>query len=121
MARILVVDDQADLRQVLQAVLTDEGYDIDSADGGRAALQQLAHTTYALVICDLQMPDVDGATVYRAIEQQPPPRPVMVFVSGYADAGPYEEFLRTTQAPVVRKPFDIDVLRETVRQMLSGR
>ncbi len=120
MARILVVDDQADLRQVLQLVLTDEGYEVDSADGGRAALEQLARKTYALVICDLQMPDVDGAAVYRAIEREPPPRPAVMFVTGYADAGPYEESLRTAQVPVVGKPFDIDALREAVRQMLSG-
>jgi CheY-like chemotaxis protein len=66
------------------------------------------------------MPDLDGRVVYRAIQQQPPPRPAMVFITGYAVAGSYEEFLRTTQAPVLGKPFDIEALRETVRRMLSG-
>jgi CheY-like chemotaxis protein len=64
---------------------------------------------------------VDGRAVYRAIERRPPPRPAVVFVSGYAEAGPpHEAFLRTTQAPVVVKPFDINVLREAVRRVLSG-
>jgi CheY-like chemotaxis protein len=74
-----------------------------------------------MVVGDLSMPGLDGRAVYRAIGQQPPPRPAVVFISGYADAGPYEEFLRTAQVPVVGKPFEINVLRETVRRMLSGR
>jgi hypothetical protein len=45
----------------------------------------------------------------------------MLFLTGHAAAGPYKDFLRTTHAPVVIKPFDINVLRETVRRMLSGR
>jgi CheY-like chemotaxis protein len=121
MARILVVDDQAELRQILRLVLTDEGYEVDSVDGGRAALERLAQHAYDLVVCDLSMPGLDGRAVYHAIEQQPPPRPAIVFVTGYADAGPYEEFLRTAQVPVVGKPFDINVLRETVGRVLSGR
>ena len=43
-----------------------------------------------------------------------------LFVTGYADAGPYEEFLRAAQVPVMIKPFDIHALRETVSRLLSG-
>ena len=73
-----------------------------------------------LIVCDLHMPDRDGPAVYRAIARRPPPRPAVMFITGYADAGPYEEFLRTVPAPVVRKPIDINALRTTVRQMLGG-
>ena len=67
------------------------------------------------------MSGLDGRAVYHVIERQPPPRPAMLFLTGHAAAGPYKEFLRTTHVPVVIKPFDINVLRETVRRMLSGR
>src|ERR1700731_3681585 len=78
--------------------------EVDSANGGRAALERLAQQAYDLVVCDLSMPDLDGPAVYRAIEPPPPPRPAVMFVTGHADAGPYEEFIRTTQVPVVGKP-----------------
>jgi two-component system NtrC family sensor kinase len=120
MPRILLVDDDDDVRDLLKMALDSQGHDIDSVGSGQAALERLAQHAYDLVMCDLSMPGLDGRAVYRVIERQPPPRPAVVFVTGYADAGPYEDWLRTTQAPVVGKPFEITVLRETVRRALGG-
>src|SRR5258708_5602763 len=113
MARVLIVDDDPDVSEVIALALEGQGHDIDSVESGRAALERLAQHAYDLIVCDLHMPDRDGPAVYRAIERRPPPRPAFLFVTGYADAGPYEDWLRTTQAPVVGKPFEITVLRET--------
>jgi CheY-like chemotaxis protein len=119
MPRILVVDDDADVRELIKLALVVQGHDVASVASGRAALEQLAQHAYDLIVCDLDMPDVDGRAIYRAIEQTPPPRPAVLFVTGYADAGPYEEFLRTVPVTVVGKPFDINALRETVSRLLS--
>ena len=120
MARILVVDDDADVRELIELALEGQGHEVDSVDSGRAALERVTQHAYDLIVCDLHMPDRDGPAVYRAIARRPPPRPAVVFITGYADAGPYEEFLRSVPTPVVRKPFDINALRTTVRQMLGG-
>ena len=120
MARILVVDDDAHMREVLELVLAGEDRQVDSVGCGEAALGRLAQQAYDLVVCDLQLSDLDGASVYGAIERQPAPRPAVVFVTGADAAGRYQAFLKTTQAPVVAKPFEITVLRETVRRLLSG-
>jgi CheY-like chemotaxis protein len=120
LARILIVEDDPHLRDVVEVILAGPGYEIDSVADGQAALERLTHHTYDLVVCDLSMPGLDGRAVYHVIERQPPPRPAMVFLTGHAAAGTYQDFLRTTQAPVVIKPFDINVLRETVRRALSG-
>jgi CheY-like chemotaxis protein len=120
MARILVVDDDPDVRELIEAALDSQGHDVHSVGGGQAALAWLAQHAYDLVVCDLDMPDLDGRAVYQAIEQQPAPRPAVVFVTGYADAGPYDAFIRTAQAPVMGKPFDIRVLRETVYRLIGG-
>jgi two-component system, cell cycle response regulator CpdR len=119
MARILVVDDDEDVRELLELALHGDGHDVDSVDSGRAALQHLAQHAYDLIVCDLHMPDRDGPALHRALARQPPPRPAILFVTGYAHAGPYDEFLNTTQAPVVSKPFTLTTLRETVRRVLS--
>jgi CheY-like chemotaxis protein len=120
MPRILVVDDDDDVREPLALALHGQGRDIDSVGSGQAALEHLSKHADDMVVCDLSMAGLDGRAVYRAIERQPPPRPAVVFVTGYADAGPYEDWLRTTQVPVVGKRFHIKVLRETVRRVLSG-
>jgi len=119
MSRILVVDDDADVRELIQLALAGQGHDVASVASGRAALEQLAQHAYDLIVCDLHMPDRDGPAVYRALARRPPPRPAVLFVTGYADAGPYEEFLRTVPVTVVGKPFDIDALREMVSRLLS--
>jgi CheY-like chemotaxis protein len=120
MPPILVVDDDDDVRELIELALAGQGDDVVSVGGGRAALERLAQQPYDLVVCDLSMPGLDGLAVYRGIEGQPPPRPAVMFVTGYADAEPYAEFLRTVQVPVMGKPFDINVLRETVRRLLGG-
>lgn len=120
MALILVVDDDADVRELLELSLAGQGYTVDSVGSGQVALERLGQQTFDLVVCDLKMAGVDGRAIYGAIQQQPPPRPIIVFVTGYSDAGPYADWLRSTGVPVVRKPFEIDALRATVRQVLGA-
>ena len=120
MPRILVVDDDDGVRELIELALDGLGHAVESAGNGHTALEQLARHAYDLVLCDMDLPDVDGRVVYRAIQRQPPPRPAVGFITGYAVAGAYEEFLRTTQATVVGKPFEINVLRHTVSRMLGG-
>jgi two-component system NtrC family sensor kinase len=121
MARILVADDQPELAELIQAVLEGEGHAVDTVHGGESALERLKHTVYDLVVCDLQMPDADGAAVYRAVQQLAPPRPAMLLMTGYADTAPYGDFLQTTPAVVLNKPVGIDALREQVRRLLGQR
>src|SRR5260370_41310473 len=115
-----MVDDEPVMRELIEVTLEDAGHAVESVESGRAALERLARHTYDLIVCDLHMPDRDGPAVYGAIERRPPPRPAFLFVPGYADGGPYEEFIRAMQAPVMIKPFGIDVLRDTVSQLLGG-
>ncbi len=121
MARVLVVDDQPRLAALLQEVLERDGHMVDSALGGRAALERLGEHAYDLVICDLQMPDIDGAVVYRAVERLSPPRPAVLLMTGYADSSAYGDFLQTTPAVVLNKPVGVDALREQVRHALEQR
>ena len=122
MARVLIVDDDPDMRELVELALAGQGHIVvvDSVESGRAALERLAQHAYDLIVCDLHMPDRDGPAVYRELARRPPPRPAFLFMTGYADAGPYEAFLRTTQVQVLIKPFELNVLRETVSRLLSG-
>lgn len=119
MARILVVDDQPEVAELVQAVLKDEGHAADAVYSGRAALDRLTQTVYDLVVCDVRMPDVDGKAVFRAVAQLGPSRPVVLFITGYGDSPTDSEFLQTTAAVVLAKPLGIDALLERVRCLLT--
>ena len=121
MARILVVDDQAEVAELVQAVLTDDGYAVEAVYSGKAALDRLEHTVYDLVVCDVRMPDVDGRAVFRAVAQLVPPRPVVLFMTGYGDSPTDSDFLQATAAVVLAKPLGIDELLERVRRLLTIR
>lgn len=119
MPRILVVDDEPDVADIVAAILGPAGFEVETVYGGRAALEQLAAEPYDLVICDLVMPEVDGVSVYRAIQKMGESRPLVLFLSGYHDAGDYETFLREASVPTAPKPFDVDDLRRTVKRLLG--
>jgi CheY-like chemotaxis protein len=119
MARILVVDDEPDVRELVETLLAAPDRHIDGADGGRAALACLAAHPYDLVVCDLRMPEVDGIQIYRAIQQRPAPRPALLFMSGFTNAAEFVPFLREAGAPVMAKPFDVPELRRAVSELLG--
>jgi CheY-like chemotaxis protein len=120
MARILVVDDQPEIADLVQAVLEDDGHAADAVYSGQAALERLTQTGYDLIVCDVRMPDVDGKAVFRAVAQLGPGRPVVLFMTGYGDSQPDSEFLRATTAVVLAKPLGIDALLERVRRLLTS-
>jgi CheY-like chemotaxis protein len=66
--RILVVDDEDDLRLVVRMVLETVGHDVDEADDGRAALERLTTAEPDLVLLDLRMPEIDGWEVLRRLQ-----------------------------------------------------
>ena len=121
MARILVVDDQPEVAELVQAVLEDDGHAADAVYSGQAALDRLTRNVYDLVVCDVRMPDVDGKAVFRAVAQLGAPRPVVLFMTGYGDSPTDSEFLQTTAAVVLAKPLGIDALLERVRSILTLR
>ena len=119
MARILVVDDEPDVRELVEALLAGPGRHIEGADGGRAALERLAAQPFDLVVSDLRMPEVDGVEIYRAIQRQPAPRPALLFMSGFTNAAEFVPFLREVDTPVMGKPFDVPELRRAVARLLG--
>jgi len=118
LARILIVDDDPDVREVIELTLGGQGYDVTSVGGGQAALAQLARETFDLIVCDLGMPEVDGIALYGALQRRPAPRPVVLFLSGFQDNARYETFLRETGVPRLVKPFEVTVqlLRRRLRE-----
>jgi CheY-like chemotaxis protein len=119
MPRILVVDDEPDVRELVEVLLAAPDRHIDGADGGRAALDRLAAHPYDLVVSDLRMPEVDGVQIYRAIQARPAPRPALLFMSGFTNAAEFVPFLREAGTPVVAKPFDVPELRRVVAGLLG--
>jgi two-component system OmpR family response regulator len=111
--RVLVIDDDDDVRSVLVTALRQKSLIIDEASDGREALDLLCDNAYAVVLLDLIMPSVDGFAVCDAIERKGGVPPVVLVVSG-ADRSVIDQLDSRRIHGVVRKPFDVEEIASVV-------
>lgn len=117
-ARVLIVDDDEDVRDVITATLNGHGWDLVAVPSAHAALDALADAPVALVITDLSMPEMSGVELVRAMVAQGVTTPVLV-ISGRTDLIAQLPALEPVRG-VVGKPFNVRDLRARVRAVLEG-
>lgn len=116
---VLVVDDEIIIAQLIADVLGGEGYDVDTAPHGLAALERLERRTYDVVLSDLRMPELDGLGLFREIEQRYPDLlHRFVFITGTSEHADYQGFIDDVKVPVLTKPFDMADLVRVVQELL---
>lgn len=118
--RILVADDEPSVRAVCRELLNRMSYDVTEASGGQEAVELLTRERYALVLVDLQMPDMDGLELIRRINEMPlRRRPAKLVITGVADEVAPEVCEELGIASTVMKPASLAELTEKVRLALS--
>jgi len=119
-ARILVVDDERSMREMLGILLRREGHDVVVADNGRRAIEALNQKPFDLVVSDARMPDIDGLEVLRhARSINPSVIAIMITAFGSPDLIKGVEQLGVTD--YVEKPFNTEVLKFRIRKELDRR
>jgi two-component system NtrC family sensor kinase len=120
--RILVVDDEPMVAELLRDILAPDGHRVEVAPHGRAALDLLAREPFDLIISDFRMPVLDGGGLYRELALRAPAlRERFIFLSGDTLNAETRKFIERTGAPVLDKPFDAARVRRTVQQILHAR
>jgi len=119
-ARILVVDDELSMREVLEITLRQEGYDVTVADGGEAALRALDAAPFDLDVTDLRMRGVDGLAVLRAVKERAPGTAVLM-LTAFASTDTAVEAMKLGAYDYVTKPFKLDELRLTIASALERK
>jgi two-component system, NtrC family, response regulator AtoC len=118
--QVLIVDDEPNLRKILSAQLTRDGYDVLTAEDGEQGLHLLREHHIDLVITDLKMPKVDGMTLLkRALEIEAELPVVLITAHGTIDTA--VEALKRGAFDFVTKPFDKDEVRQIVAKALKTR
>ena len=119
-ARVLVVDDEPSMRELLDITLKQEGYDVTLADGGEAAISALEETVFDLVVTDLRMRKVDGLAVLRAVKERAPGTAVLM-VTAFASTDTAVEAMKLGAYDYVTKPFKLDEIRLTIANALERK
>ncbi len=113
--RILVVDDDPDIRQVLQDRLESYGYLVETAADGRAALKKLEHLTPSGIFLDIRMPGMDGLEVLAQIRSRHPSIPVVIVTAASARENVISAISAGAQAYLL-KPFDTPEIKHVAER-----
>jgi DNA-binding NtrC family response regulator len=120
-SKILVVDDESDIRRLLQEILTEEGYEVEvAADAGQARAAR-ARQAPDLVLLDIWMPDTDGITLLREWSSEPTDGCPVVMMSGHGTVETAVEATRLGAYDFVEKPLSLAKLLRTVERALDAR
>jgi len=111
--RVLIVEDDPAIRELLATLLRFEGWEISLAEDGRAALEAAARTTPDVVLVDVLMPGLSGHELCRLLKDGPDP-PRVVMVSGLSDPGDERDGRAAGADAYLRKPFSPLELLEAV-------
>lgn len=117
--RVLVVDDEPEVRQVLHEFLASRGYEVFLAASGPEALDNLSALKPDLVLLDVAMPGIDGVETLRRIMAVDASLPV-IMVTANADIGVTSKLLALGAVDYVPKPFDLDYLDQAVSIQLTA-
>jgi DNA-binding response OmpR family regulator len=115
---ILIVDDDADIRDMMKLFLETDGYQVIAAADGQDALQQVQRVRPGVIVLDLTMPDMDGEEFLERMRATRFARTPVVIMSGRDSSRDKAQELRA--AGCVNKPVDLDELLKTIRQIVSA-
>lgn len=118
--RILVIDDDPSIRNMLEIVLKKSGYDVTCTESGKTALEKLRKEIFELIISDIKMPDITGIDLLKKIKAINPEIPV-ILITAFASANDAVEAMKLGAEDYVTKPFNLDELRIIIDRALYKR
>ena len=119
MKRILLAEDDNDMRQFLTRALKNAGYEVVSFDNGKSAYERLREEPFALLLSDIVMPEMDGIELARRATELDPDLKVM-FITGFAAVALNADSQAPKHAKVLSKPVHLRDLVNEVQKMLAA-
>jgi DNA-binding NtrC family response regulator len=117
---ILLIDDEPELRQVLEEALREHDHRVTTASDGAEGLSQMMAKSFDVVICDVRLPKIDGLTLFRRIRQDWPTTDV-ILMTAYAEVVDAVSALKQGAFDYLTKPFDIDELLLHIQRISDHR
>ncbi len=117
-ARILIVDDDENIRKVLTAILEDEGYIVESVGTARKAIEKTRKKIYNLALIDIRLPDMEGIELLTKMRGRTP-KMRKIIITGYPTLQNAVEAVNRGAHAYILKPFDMDKTLKTIEQQLK--
>ncbi len=116
MAKLLVVDDESNLRLVVQKEMSRQGHEVETAPDGEAAWEMLEHEDFDVLLCDINMPRLDGMGLLRRLNEKSPNPPEVIMLTGHATVETAIEAMKLGAYDYLTKPYRMTELAALVTQ-----
>jgi DNA-binding NtrC family response regulator len=117
-ARILIIDDDENIRKVLTAILEEEGYAIESVDTGKKAIERSKRKAYNLALIDIRLPDMEGIELLTKMKDTTP-KMRKIIITGYPTVHNAVEAVNRGADGYIMKPFDVEKVLKTIENQLK--
>jgi len=119
-SRILIIDDEVNVLEIIQRLLIRNGYTVDGASNGLYGLELIEKQNYDLIVCDMSMPGMGGIQFYQEVNRRAPELSnKIIFTTGDLISKENEKFFTNTGCVLLQKPFDLDVLLRIISEQLE--
>jgi DNA-binding NtrC family response regulator len=117
-SRILVIDDDENIRKVLQTILEDEGYFVETAETGKKAIERSEKAFYNLALIDVRLPDMEGIELLSKLRSTKP-KMRKIIVTGYPTLQNAISAVNKGADAYVMKPFEVEKILQTIKDQLK--
>jgi DNA-binding NtrC family response regulator len=117
-ARILVIDDDENIRKVLETILEDEGYIVETAETAKQGIEKSEKAFYNLALIDVRLPDMEGIELLSKLRNTKP-KMRKIIVTGYPTLQNAVAAVNKGADAYVMKPFEVDKILQTIREQLK--
>src|SRR4051812_24043242 len=118
MKKILIIDDEVNVAQLLSKFLTRNGFDVSTASSGTSGLEYLKNGEFNLVLCDFRLEDTDGREMLKKIKKHYPQTGVII-ITGYSDIKMAVELIKMGAYDYISKPLYPDEILNTITKALE--
>ncbi|MBC9813778.1 sigma-54-dependent Fis family transcriptional regulator [Crocinitomicaceae bacterium CZZ-1] len=114
MSKILIIDDERAIRRALREILEFEKFDVDEAEDGKQGVEKAVSEEYAIIFCDIKMPNMDGMEVLDALKDAAVESPV-IMISGHGTIDTAVQAIKKGAFDFIEKPLDLNRILVTIR------
>lgn len=118
--RILIIEDDEEMRSLLKEFLDEEGYETDSVDNGSEAYRRLVKEAFDLIITDIRMPGLTGLDILPGVRKLQPEAFIIV-MTAFGSEEVYHKVLEKGATAYLEKPIHLDHLRNLIQEMVSSK